>query len=388
MSAHTGITVKQNAKGQRVYQAAVWSARDQRRIRKHFAKVKEAEAWRRDTQSKLGTRTYRAPSPITFAEAAEEWLTGARDGSIRTRSGDTYKPSAIRSYEAALNGPQDGSGGLLRDLGAIRLADVAREHVQDYADRLLKAGAKPSTVRNSIMPARAIFRWKLSRGAVAVNPTTGLDLPAVRGERDRIASPEEARKLLAALSEDDRPRWATAMYAGLRLGELMGLRWQDVNLATGVIYVEQGWDPKAKQMVAPKSKAGRRRVPIPKVLRSYLAPLKLASGDDPEALVFGSGETPFSSSSIVVRATRVWKASKLDPIGLHECRHTFASLMIAAGVNAKALSTFMGHANIAITMDRYGHLMPGAEDEAAALLDGYLDAHAAEAAPVLTSLGG
>jgi integrase len=55
----------------------------------------------------------------------------------------------------------------------------------------------------------------------------------------------------------------------------------------------------------------------------------------------------------------------LEPIGLHECRHTFASLMIAAGVNAKALSTYMGHANIAITLDRYGHLMPGNEDEAA-----------------------
>jgi integrase len=64
----------------------------------------------------------------------------------------------------------------------------------------------------------------------------------------------------------------------------------------------------------------------------------------------------------------------VEPICLHDCRHTFASLMIAAGVNAKALSTFMGHANISITLDRYGHLMPGAEDEAAALLDGYLQA--------------
>ncbi len=60
------------------------------------------------------------------------------------------------------------------------------------------------------------------------------------------------------------------------------------------------------------------------------------------------------------------------PIGLYECRHRFASLMIAAGVNAKALSTCMGHANIATTLDRYGHLMPGNEDEAAQLLDAYL----------------
>jgi integrase len=66
------------------------------------------------------------------------------------------------------------------------------------------------------------------------------------------------------------------------------------------------------------------------------------------------------------------RVDSLERITLHECRHTFASLMIAAGVNAKALSTYMGHANISITLDRYGHLMPGNEDEAAGLLDAYL----------------
>jgi hypothetical protein len=64
----------------------------------------------------------------------------------------------------------------------------------------------------------------------------------------------------------------------------------------------------------------------------------------------------------------------LERITPHACRHTFASLMIAAGVNAKALSTFMGHATISITLDRYGHLMPGSEAEAANLLDAYLAA--------------
>jgi integrase len=72
------------------------------------------------------------------------------------------------------------------------------------------------------------------------------------------------------------------------------------------------------------------------------------------------------------RADRAWKRTKLKRITPHECRHTCASLMIAAGVNAKALSTYMGHASIQITLDRYGHLMPGNEEEAAGLLDAYL----------------
>jgi integrase len=62
----------------------------------------------------------------------------------------------------------------------------------------------------------------------------------------------------------------------------------------------------------------------------------------------------------------------VEPPTLHECRHGYASLMIAAGVNIKALSTFMGHSNIRITLDQYGHLLPGAENEAAGLLDAFL----------------
>jgi integrase len=91
-------------------------------------------------------------------------------------------------------------------------------------------------------------------------------------------------------------------------------------------------------------------------------------------LVFGrTAEDPFDNATVRHRARRLWAGQGLEPIGLHECRHTFASLMIGAGVNAKALSTFMGHASITITLDRYGHLFPGSEEEAAGLLDAYLE---------------
>lgn len=124
-------------------------------------------------------------------------------------------------------------------------------------------------------------------------------------------------------------------------------------------------------------------MPIAAVLRGHLVDHKLATRG--EGLVFGvDGVKPFDQSSTRMRALAAWghgpvrkrstapRPPVLDPITLHECRHTFASLMIAAGANAKALSTYMGHANIAITLDRYGHLMPGNEDEAAGLLDAYL----------------
>jgi integrase len=91
---------------------------------------------------------------------------------------------------------------------------------------------------------------------------------------------------------------------------------------------------------------------------------------------------PFTSTS-----KTAWAKHKLAPIGLHESRHTYAAFMIAAGVNAKALSTYMGHSTITITLDRYGHLMPGNESEAAHMLDHYLHATTGNRGAVQTGDG-
>ena len=168
----------------------------------------------------------------------------------------------------------------------------------------------------------------------------------------------------------------------------MALRWEDVDLAKGVIRVERSWDVR-EGVVEPKSRAGKRRVPIASVLRDYLIEHKLASGRS-EGLLFGRSPTwPFNHTTILSGAHTAWKKASaeearqaeaaqreptlLEPIGMHEARHTFASLMIGAGVNAKALATYMGHSSVTITLDRYGHLMPSNEDEAAELLDAYLE---------------
>jgi integrase len=81
---------------------------------------------------------------------------------------------------------------------------------------------------------------------------------------------------------------------------------------------------------------------------------------------------PFEPSTIRRRARAAWEAADLAPIGLHEARHTFASLLIASGVNAKVIQECMGHASITMTFDRYGHLMPGGRDEARDRVDGFL----------------
>jgi integrase len=303
---------------------------------------------------------------MTLREAAEQWLDGARDGSIRNRSGDIYKPSVIRAYEASLRAR------VLPALGDRRLENIDRQEIHEYVDSLIAEGLKPSTIHNTLMPLRVIYRRAISRRKVAINPVLGVELPAVRGSRDRIASPDEAQRLLAALPWPDRAIWATAIYSGLRAGELQALTWDCVDLASGIIRAERAWDPKPKVYVDPKSRAGRRKVPILGVLRDVLVELRMSGSG--EGLLFpGQRVEHFPLWNLQRRAREHWQAAGLEPIGMHECRHTFASLMIAADVNAKALSTYMGHSNISVTYDRYGHLMPGNESEAAALVDAYLE---------------
>jgi integrase len=245
---------------------------------------------------------------------------------------------------------------------------------------MLGEGASPSTVRNALNPLQAIYRWLIEDEEVGANPTKDVQLPRVTGRRDRVAPPDEARRLIDAVPEPERALWATAMYAGLRRGELRALRWADVDLASGVLRVERSWDSKEGAIEA-KSEAGRRTVPVTPLLRDLLDEHKLRTGGDGDDLVFGMrARHPFDPSTVRRRARAAWRRAALSPITLHECRHTFASLMIDAGVNPKALSTFMGHTSIKITFDLYGHLMPGSEAEAAKLLHAYLTAAGEQAA--------
>lgn len=310
----------------------------------------------------------RGPSETTVADAAEEWLELAASGVVRTRSGDRYKPSALRSYRQALHGR------VLPAVGHLRLTAVTTKRLQDLADRMVAEGLSPSMVRNTLLPLRAIYRRALARDEVAVNPTLRLVLPAVRSRRERVARPEEARALVEALRLADRALWATALWAGLRRGELLALQWEDVDFGAGCLRVRRAWDWQAG-LIEPKSRAGERRLPMVSVLRRFLLEHRLRSGSSGEGFVFAgkSRLRPVDYQSVLRRARAAWAEAGLEPIGLHECRHSYAAFMIAAGTNAKALSTYMGHSSITVTLDRYGHLLPGNEAEAVSRFDAWLE---------------
>ena len=160
---------------------------------------------------------------------------------MRTRSADPYKPSALRAYEQALRHK------LLPALGHLKLAALTRHPVQDLVDRLVAEGLSASTTRNAVLPLRAIYR-RPSRALRSPKSDRGALAPGGAGTARPGRPTGGCPALLAALPLEDRAVWATALYAGLRRGELAALRWQDVDLERGVICVK---------LLGPKGGAGR-----------------------------------------------------------------------------------------------------------------------------------
>lgn len=361
-----GVLVRQTKDGRISYRAEVWDNTARKTITKTFPTISAAKQWRVAKMAALRAGTDGAVDAMTLSQAAEEWLARADGGVIRTQGGARYKPSTLRRYRAVLELH------VLPALGSRKLTDIKVDTVQAFIDKLAAAGQSRSSIRNALAPLRIIFHDAMRRRRAHSNPVTGLMVGGTEAQpRDRIAAPAEVVELLAALPERDRPLWATAFYAGLRCGELMALRWEDVNIPERTLAVARSYDPKEKQFVGTKTRAGTRVLPFPERLVPYLAAQRLATVG--EGLVFGEdGVLPFGYTGVRKRALKAW--ADTEPITLHECRHTYASLMLAAGVDMTKVSKWMGHSSITITVDRYGHLVPGSAAEDMARFEQYLGA--------------
>ena len=144
--------------------------------------------------------------------------------------------------------------------------------VQRWADTLAAEGLAPSTVRNIVNAMRSLYAWALPRGMATINPTAGVRLPTGGKARDRIATPAEARPLIAALEPHDQAALGLAVYAGLRLGEVLALDWSAHRPGRGRAARRRAWDARrAPVFVAPSRKAGTRTVPIIERLALLLA---------------------------------------------------------------------------------------------------------------------
>ncbi len=359
------IEKHQTKAGQTRYEVRLRGA-DGRERSRTLRTRKEAERYERGQQTELDQGEWIDPrnGRVTLARWTAEWQ----------RTVVHLRPTTQRIYDANLRNH------ILPELGDVPLAKLTPSMLRGWlAGLTTKEGAHGRSL--SLGSVAQVYRTLNRVLAAAVdneslgrNPLRGVKAPRVAAEPMRFLSHDEVATLAEGIGPRYRALVLVAAYSGLRAGELIGLRRHRVDLLRRTISVVEQVQYIGGRMLesVPKSSAGRRQVALPSLVADVLQD-HLARYSEPGAdgLVFPAPEGGYLRLENFRK--RAWNpaiaAAGVAPLRLHDLRHTCASLAIAAGADVKVLQRMMGHASAALTLDRYGHLMPGQAESVADRLD-------------------
>jgi integrase len=346
---------------------------------------KDAERYLREQLVSLDAGTYMAPHKLTVATyLAEHWLPAMHARGLR--------PSTLARYESHVRcaiGPS---------LGGLPLQAVMPTHLNSLYGDLRAAGRAPKTIRNVHgVLSKALAdaeRW----GLVSRNAARLADVPAVARPKLRVWSPQQTWAFLRAVASDRLfAAWLLAATTGMRRGELLGLRWTDVDLDVGVLRVAQARVRAGNQVVAgePKTARGRRTIALDPATMAALrqhrkrqAEERLLAGPRyaDSGLVFTMPDgSPIHPNRFGLWFRRRTRTAGLPAIRLHDMRHSYATAGLAAGIPPKVMSERLGHATVAFTLDTYTSALPAmdksAADVVAALILGTEEARGSSPSP-------
>jgi integrase len=305
---------------------------------------------------------------LTVGEYLDRWLKDVQD---------TVRQSTYERYEYAVR-PH-----IKPALGRIRLKDLTPAHARWFYRERLDSGLAPTTVHKLHVVLHKALKAAVADGLIPRNAAAGLKLPRITREEIVPLEPEEARKLLEA-SRGDRLEalYVLALTTGMRQGELLALKWDDVDLERGVLRVRRTLTRSDNACVfgEPKSKKSRRTIRLTagatQALSDHLScQLKemdrMGSLYQPGGLVFATEiGTIVNPSNLRNRSFRpLLEHARLRTIRFHDLRHTCATLLLSKDVNAKVVSEMLGHASVSTTLDIYSHLLPDMQEKAAKALE-------------------
>jgi len=267
-------------------------------------------------------------------------------------------------------------------LGRFALSKLGPHEVQRYLNRELASGLSARTVQYHHAILRSALTQAVKWGLVPRNVAQLVESPRVRREEVRPLTPEEARHFLTAMRGDRlEALYTVALAIGLRRGEAVALRWDDVDLEAATVRVRRGLRriEGKLQFLEVKSEHSRRTISLPRVVLATLRTHRvrqmeerLEAGDTwrDHGLVFPSRVgTPLEPRNVNRSFHRALKRAGLPPRRFHDTRHTCASLLLAQGVHPRVVMEILGHSRISVTMDIYSHVMPALQEEAADRMD-------------------
>ncbi len=336
-----------------------------RQAAKSFRTRREAEAWEARTKAQA-LDGWVPPESLTVEQYLGRYME-ATDGTVLLTTAKSRRDCLERWKPL---------------IGRIPLAKLTRMDVQRALENLAPQLAA-STRRESLVALRSAMRQAVAWDMLRRDPTLGIRAPRVPREEMRAWTAEEARRFLEAAGKHRlHALFVLALSTGMRVGEMLALRWEDV---TGDrIHVRRSLgrvkgDPWIHE---PKTAAGTRTVPVGNAVTAALREHRarqlrerLAAGQtwEDNGLVFCARRGKPLASVIPGRALRKIAAEAgVRPIRMHDLRHTHATLLLRAGVSPKVVAERLGHTSVKITLDVYSHVLPDMQEAAVRALDGLL----------------
>lgn len=379
-----GIVSRTRPRGQVLKRGSRWtvilsevdpvSGQRVRRYHSGFVSKGEAEKARTRLLAEMDRGEYVKPSKVLVSDYLADWLTGRSD---------QLQPTTLDSYRSQI---QDH---VVPALGGLYLTGVNPMRILKFYAELRASGRKrgggglsPATVLYIHRILRRSFADAVRRGLLASNPFDRIDPP--RPARDSAANSmntwtaQQVSGFLDSVTDDWLyALWHLAATTGMRRGELLGLRWTDVDTVNRRVEVTRSRVTVRYETAisSPKSKSGYRSVALDEVTASVLkkhrakvvssAILIGRSFVNDELIFCHQDGTPVHPDQVSKSFKRLSKRASLPEIRFHDLRHTYATLALRADVHPKVVSERLGHSTIAMTLDRYSHAVPALQEDAA-----------------------
>jgi integrase len=314
------------------------------------------------------------------AESSDTVASDLRDQWLPLRR-SKVKESTWAGYKDAVEGR------IIPAIGALPLRKVTPKHIAKLYDDLLASGSRdprrgpglaPKTVRNTGLVIKKAFGDAVRLGLLARNPAQHVEMPRVEQKEMKTWSTEQAREFIGFIRGDRlEALWILMLTSGMRRGELIGLKWADVDLDAGRLAVRRARVAVGYQVVwsSPKTMKSARVIALDpatcEVLQAHQSRQdeeKALVGDDyhDEDIIFAKPDgSPVHPDYVSQRFGRLVKKAGLLMIRPHDTRHTAATLLLEAGIPVKVVSERLGHSTTSITADLYQHVAPHMQEEAA-----------------------
>lgn len=307
------------------------------------------------------------PQHITVATFMHRWLEDVARPSIRA--------SVYRRYAEIVRLR------IVPQIGGIALSRLTPVHVQSLLTSLEDKGVSPRGRQMTYDRLHRTLDQAVKWGLVPRNVCDAVTRPRAPRLTMRVLTPEQVNALLTAAREDRfHALYILAVATGLRQGELLGLQWDDIDLAGAILHVRHALHEVAGRLWLdePKTTMARRAVDLPAVAVAALREHRermLAEGRLLEFVFCDTQGGPVRKSNLVRRSfLPLLKRAGLPRIRFHDLRHTAATLLLLQGVHPKVVQERLGHSQISITLDTYSHVLPSMGREAAAKLDALFEA--------------